>query len=1249
MAMLVFLVILSHGGLRGTHAAVAGSLWEEDNATETGSLSFTPSETTDAQSLQQSMGITAHREADTFNLASVGATEMHVQHLADSAAPGPAMMASDAAATDWPEGTEASTQVAIFAKSQTLALEQSPAALTTLAPEESPAALTTLAPEESPAALTTLAPAESPAALRKQAGCLPEESSIAASPPTGSTPGEDENAYSKIRNRSPRQTILSTGNLSAKQWIGTKKGSFETTRGKNWCAYVHTRLSPSVAAGNVETFISALKDPCTAKIGGCPIRYQMVTRPTYRIKHKIVTSLEWKCCPGYSGEKCQITVLRYQMQTLENQAESTNAINGGRSHDPQQSSLDAALMQKMTDRIDKQEMQLTSLQKNVVNISSAMNEVRGTVLSLEEKINEDNPGKSVQMLLKGLKSKTITELVKDIVREQMKEFQIDMQETFAQLFKTLSRLSVEVESTKEGMKHLNETVTSLSAIQNSLKEQEPRPTMGDILELKNHLVNVKEETTSFWNSSLQDLQESHKSLAAELEREQSRSNLYYESLNTTLSKMREVQDQILLEEQTQVHDVPTIDGSNEDNVTEYLLTLQEKVKRQSFMMLRLYEDISAQDTKINNFTITLELQKDSIQRACEARFSKCRKDFESKIRSTEEHVHVLNKTMSDVVLPLDDKIDKMNEQINDLCYDMEILQPLIEQGAPFSMTADYGQQNGISAVNKHMEDISAAVFSLSDSVRDLSKGQDDLRSEAQARDQEIDRRIAACVMDIEDGLNNTMTVLNNAVDFIQDNYVLKETMHSLKNDSQLLHQTVNKLDGLSGVIPQVNQLNESVTFLANSLLQNEMSLQQTKTLSEESLDLEAMFHIVNKTAAKVTQCHQNVSQIEQNLLLLAQQKGAYEYRLQNVELKMAKIIANSTLAIKPKNGGIIGKEKEQPAYPKYQELNSRVRALEAKSIRLSTSMPILNKTVHDTLGLCQNAFVSIQNVNSSLPQLIRTNHPNITILQEIMSELVKSVTDGKAESIWSNVTTYINKSTSEVISNVAKLQKQMKLVIKKTVLPKTPSPNVTSTLVGRSQRNTDNAPEQDDFMSCNTSPCHNGGTCINDRDSFVCACRHPFGGANCSIKMSDENTLAPDFSKGSYRYTPMVTFFVSHTYGMTNPGPIKFNNLYVNYGASYVPSSGKFLVPYLGVYVFKYTIESFSPRISGYLVVDGIDKLAFQSENINSSLYSDRVITGDALLELNYGQAVWLRLATGSIPAKYPPVTTFGGFLLYRT
>lgn len=49
----------------------------------------------------------------------------------------------------------------------------------------------------------------------------------------------------------------------------------------------------------------------------------------------------------------------------------------------------------------------------------------------------------------------------------------------------------------------------------------------------------------------------------------------------------------------------------------------------------------------------------------------------------------------------------------------------------------------------------------------------------------------------------------------------------------------------------------------------------------------------------------------------------------------------------------------------------------------------------------------------------------------------------------------------------------------------------------------------EEYSDCSRSPCQNGGTCINGRTSFICACRHPFTGDNCTVKVVEENALAP--------------------------------------------------------------------------------------------------------------------------------------------
>ncbi|XP_019382165.1 PREDICTED: multimerin-1 isoform X2 [Gavialis gangeticus] len=1047
-------------------------------------------------------------------------------------------------------------------------------------------------------------------------------------------------------NRSPRPSFYSTNSTSTKQNASVHKSSFETTRGKNWCAYVHTRLLPTVVIDNLETFSSSRGKPCTWITGGCGVRSQTTTHQVYRIKHKIVTSLEWKCCPGYSGQNCQPKAQQHQLIIHSNQAESNQAING--EIPGNQQDLNDPVTQKMNEQISSQEMKLTFLQKKVDNISAAMSDVSKMLSSLEGKINEDK-GRDFQSFLKGLKSTSISELVKDIVREQFKVFQSEVQETVAQIFKTMSSLSEDLESTKELVKHLNDSHQKIV-----LKESQLTKT--EILELKNQIVQMEEEIVLVCDKPIKDLQVKQKSLEGGLKNEQSRSIIYYESLNKTLTQLKAVHEQLLLGESESDQNILSVDTSMNDTIANYMSILHEKVKKQDLMVLQLYDNFRIQDSKISNLTVTLEIQRETAHQAGEDILLKCRKDFQTQMKGAEENVHVLNKTLSNILLPLDNKMDKMNEQINDLCYDMEILQPLIEQGAPFSLTAEYEQQIETETVSRKLENLTTVVNNLSSIIKELTKSQVALKSEAQIREEVFERRINECFMEIEDGLNNTMIIINNAVDTVQDNYVLKDSLSALKKETEACCSNAEKLDSILSFIPQFLKFNESLQILFSDKGRYQYASEVTETLSDHPYkelekgimaDIRKVYQILNRTSLKVDEHHRDISLLEEKLVHSVEESKDHGVRLQSVESKMTKILTSNCLSLKKTQ--VAATERDQMVTLQLLSLSSRIKALEAKSIRFSNAIPLLNKTVYDAWARCKDASVNIQKVNSSVPQLIKLAQPDIPLLQRGLKELTESVLEIKAVTILTNLTWYVDKYMADAMSNITRLQKQMKQVAKKPATGKKVTANVTTSLAGRSQRNADNTIDPGQYLACASSPCQNGGTCINDKQRFVCACRHPFGGVNCSTKLVDDNTLAIDFSKGSYRYAPMVAFFASHTYGMTAPGPIRFNNLDVNYGASFSPATGKFHVPYLGVYVFGYNIESFSPRFSGYLVVDEIDKLAFQSENVNGNKYIDRVITGGALLELNYGQEVWLRLATGSIPAKYPPVTTFTGYLLYRT
>ncbi|XP_058048728.1 multimerin-1 isoform X2 [Ahaetulla prasina] len=1054
-------------------------------------------------------------------------------------------------------------------------------------------------------------------------------------------PLEKETLKKPVVGRASRQSGY--GSNSGQQAKDNRSPSFDTTRGKNWCAYVHTRLQPTIVVDNVQSYSSGRANPCTWITGSCGTSSQSRTHQVYRIKHMIVTSLEWKCCPGYSGGTCQPTAQQDQTLIHSNQAESNTATTGQTlRNDQQQQEPNDQVAQKVNEQISSQEMKLTLLQKKVDNISVVMRDVSRTLSSLEGKINEDK-SQDLAAFLKGFKSKSVTELIREIVKEQFKAFQSDMQETVAQIFKITSDLSEDLENTKGLVKGLNKSCQRFAL------DIENRPTRVEILDIRTQILHIEEDISSTCERPIKELQEKQSSLEADLEHQSSKSDIYYGSLNKTLTQMKEAHEQLLSAEQRSVQNIPIAAESMNDNLTNFMTNLQEKMKTQNLMVLQLYDDLRIQDNKINNLTLSLEIQRHDLQGRCDNILSECKSEIQMQIRGVEGDIRSLNKTVESLIFPLDDKMEKMNEQINDLCYDMEILQPLIEQGVPFSLSSEDELRLETVAISRKLENLTSLVTTLNFTIEELHKNQKELKNDAQAHDEISRRRIDECFVLMEDGLNKTMMVINSAIDSIQDNYVLKETLTAWKNETEACCDRGEKMENMLTLIPQFQKMNESLQMLVS---QNEKPKRIWPTV--ESSFGERDIHQLsrghpnpNTTLLNVQEHKRDAGQPDEKILHSSNEYNDHETRLQAVEGKIIKFLANNCVSVR--NVKAAATENEKTVSVQLQTFNSRIRALEAKSIRLSLSIPLLNKTANEARDLCQDVSGTIREMNASLPKLMPTVHSDGILFQKGFQELTGAMIEAKTETLLANLTLYVDKSLERAVDTMTKRLKAAATPPKKPLPGKKTPVNTVTNQAGRSQRNTDSALETGDYLSCSSSPCQNGGTCVNEKRGFVCACRYPFGGANCSAKLTEENAAAIDFSKGSYRYAPMIAFFASHTYGMNTPGPIRFNNLDVNYGTSYVPANGRFRVPYLGVYVFEYNIESSSPSISGYLVVDGTDKLAFRSENGSGDKYVTRVVTGDAILELNYGQEVWLRLAKGSIPAKYPPVTTFSGYLLYRT
>ncbi|XP_029141720.1 multimerin-2 [Protobothrops mucrosquamatus] len=80
----------------------------------------------------------------------------------------------------------------------------------------------------------------------------------------------------------------------------------QESRNENWCSSVQYRTATYVAVCRTEKYVIRSQQPCPNGTPDCQkIMYRTALKPVYKIKEKVVSFLDWKCCPGYVGKDCE--------------------------------------------------------------------------------------------------------------------------------------------------------------------------------------------------------------------------------------------------------------------------------------------------------------------------------------------------------------------------------------------------------------------------------------------------------------------------------------------------------------------------------------------------------------------------------------------------------------------------------------------------------------------------------------------------------------------------------------------------------------------------------------------------------------------------------------------------------------------------------------------------------------------------------------------------------------------------------
>ncbi|CAJ0966638.1 unnamed protein product [Ranitomeya imitator] len=79
-----------------------------------------------------------------------------------------------------------------------------------------------------------------------------------------------------------------------------------STGQRKWCSFVRNQIVTYVDVCKTEKYVVRSQQPCPHGTLDCQkTMYRIAQKPIYELKRKFITSLEWKCCPGYSGSTCE--------------------------------------------------------------------------------------------------------------------------------------------------------------------------------------------------------------------------------------------------------------------------------------------------------------------------------------------------------------------------------------------------------------------------------------------------------------------------------------------------------------------------------------------------------------------------------------------------------------------------------------------------------------------------------------------------------------------------------------------------------------------------------------------------------------------------------------------------------------------------------------------------------------------------------------------------------------------------------
>nr|XP_006010287.1 PREDICTED: multimerin-2 [Latimeria chalumnae] len=959
----------------------------------------------------------------------------------------------------------------------------------------------------------------------------------------------------------------------------SRNAHYAAKRG-NWCATVNSHVITHVASCGTEKYVIKSQRPCPHGTPDCQtVMYRTAVRPVYKIKEKIITSLQWKCCPGHTGAGCEqkATESSYIL-TSENQTGREEVSQ----EVPDHANRDTII------KIEDQESRLQELQND---INQAVSNLQDLQRLLEENMtttldrNQTRIGFPERLL-----QQILLPYLENFLREHFTPKWASFNKSLQSLSDMVQNLSQDIATNRKCIEEIKEQVVHKRELEefgtkfdsktqeNLVRLDQLKVVMDKHLHdqqanIHYNLTMIKAETDIKVKRNQKTIQQNVQTLnhtIMDMKREQYKLQEGFLALNRSLAIISSEQfcppcvSRVQALTQTATHH---LNQTLEFQLAQTRGLLDDSSYFKS-SIIELQQQSREQKNELKMFARNLTVAKIEISLIAE-------RDKVDEEKLTEINSTIINKLSSYEDLQQD--VDTIRNAVEGLSQDMEKLYYNYSD----SLTFEYQKQaDAVSLLHEGLRNTSTLCERTQVSLEGMKQGTIELQNEL--------TKSTVVLQEVYQSLAFEQAQIINNISYLQSrSNVLSRDFTDLKHRNLMLNNSVKYLNS------SFNSLLEDTVRHATILesLLGEDILEITSEEDPEVLQwtMSELNAILSEISEKLFKQNTTLNHLQKRVLFLEMYKmtnnnstnhidfpGFGEMRQDNPEDEREK---HSLEHMEPNHEAVWNADDSERGevlrmIEDIKHLSMKIQQLESQWIHKHTCC---NTSSENWIEPLNTSMETLRLDLASLKQLLDSH---LSLFQKIF---------GDAEDLAaSNVSLDISMIQSMVNTKMRILQKQEQ--------GQQGAKKQTKTPVG-----------QDNVLN------------VRNRKN---------------IQLFENDSP--------------VAFYVGSTGAADTNKIVKFNQIHLNYGASYSYEQGYFTAPCSGVYMFVITVEFGPGPVLGHLVVNS-NRTVVTVQSKRKKQQRATPVTNYAILKLTKGQTVWFEVTQGALAQKSPPMTTFGGFLMFKT